>query len=455
MDFELCRDAVRRALRYWKRESRAGNPLADLRLFAHYRQRAVSDRNASNQLLLDVMAMLAEMHPREAELLRDRYVHGLTVAEVAKARGVAVSTLYNWQHAAIAHLAEIVQGREAQLQQRTPAPPATSLPVLVDDYLVGMTARAAPLLALLQSSEGPRMVALTGLGGIGKSTLALHLAQRLLAAGRYSGVAWLDLGQSGTNDAERSVRRLAAPLIDDLEARLPLPKLLIRLRQQLQSSPHILLVDHLEASTAHGMLLRWLTQLADPSLLLLTARHLPSESHCLQRVRVAALSRPDALALIRREAMRLGFHSVAQATDAELLPLYEAVGGHPLALRVGVNEIGNFGLPRTLTNLAAGRGRAISRMYDAVFGDWWPTLDSATRCLLDALLNMGTQPASLEVLAEAAALSNRAAQDALARLIEYNVIDYSGDFTQRTYTLNRLTRSYLQAVSATMEPMAV
>ena len=243
------------------------------------------------------------------------------------------------------------------------------------------------------------------------------------------------------------------PLIDDLEARLPLPKLLIRLRQQLQSSPHILLVDHLEASTAHGMLLRWLTQLADPSLLLLTARHLPSESHCLQRVRVAALSRPDALALIRREAMRLGFHSVAQATDAELLPLYEAVGGHPLALRVGVNEIGNFGLPRTLTNLAAGRGRAISRMYDAVFGDWWPTLDSATRCLLDALLNMGTQPASLEVLAEAAALSNRAAQDALARLIEYNVIDHSGDFTQRTYTLNRLARSYLQAVSETMEPM--
>lgn len=451
MNFESCRDAVRHALRYWNRESRAGNPLSSLQLFAQYRRQAASDRIAANQLLLDTIDELAKMHVKEAILLKERYVDGMTVAEVASKYDVAVSTLYNWQHNAISHLAEIVHGQESQLEMQESTRSLFALPPLVDDYLTGLTFRADPLLPLLQRQEAPWMMLLTGLGGIGKSTLALHLAHRLNADETFAGALCLNVRESPlVSNSESCLRLLAERLLaDEIASNRSVADLLTIMAQYLQRKPRIFVIDHLEHVPDSALLLTWLPQIAQPSVVLATTRKPPQKSYLFHQVRMTDLPKTEAVALIRTEAQRLDFFSLANAPETELTKLYKAVGGHPLALRVMVGEIGNFGLSEALSNLARGRGQAIMQLYDSVFGEWPLSFDSTSTQLLRLIA--GCRDMTLPQLVEATGTTNRETQNALTRLIEYNVVTSAGDFTQRTYNLNRLARSYLQAVSGRTE----
>ncbi|MEU7606214.1 tetratricopeptide repeat protein [Streptomyces sp. NPDC041003] len=75
------------------------------------------------------------------------------------------------------------------LYQYLPAPPVAALKALPDapDVLVGRGRLVEELLGILEPGGGPRAVVVAGLAGVGKSALALTVAQRALERGLFDG----------------------------------------------------------------------------------------------------------------------------------------------------------------------------------------------------------------------------------------------------------------------------
>lgn len=179
------------------------------------------------------------------------------------------------------------------------------------------------------------LVVIEGIGGIGKTALALEVAHELWEKGAYDGVIWttardhaLDL-----NDIlDTFARTIDYPYI----AQLPPEEKPTEAVKLMRSKKCLLLVDNFETiqdETAGEFLL----SLPEPSKALITTRH-----HALGEARTIPLKgmeQSEALALMRAEGQRLGLKSVQRAGDEILLRLYQATGGAPLAIKWAVGQI--------------------------------------------------------------------------------------------------------------------
>lgn len=122
------------------------------------------------------------------------------------------------------------------------APPATPPPV-VDDRLPGpsgrMVGRQAIVASLAELMPERRLITISGPGGIGKTTVAVAVAEALMASRGYRAL-FVDLAP--ISDPARVASALAARLNVALSGGDPLPDLIARLRE----APALIILDNCE-----------------------------------------------------------------------------------------------------------------------------------------------------------------------------------------------------------------
>ncbi|MBB3663728.1 putative ATPase/DNA-binding SARP family transcriptional activator [Prauserella sediminis] len=269
--------------------------------------------------------------------------------------------------------------------------------------LIGRRREVAQTTALLGRS---RLVTLTGIGGVGKTRLALHVARE--QAERFErGVWFIDLTQLSATAGQQfgSGERIAALVVDALE--LPVQTTdegaLARLREALGARSALLVLDNCEhvadeAAALAGELLRHVPGVR----LLATSREplgLPEE----QRYDVPALStEPPAdggastameLFVARARAGDPTFSLDDGAFDA-VAELCRRLDGLPLALELAAGRIRGLPVPELLhrlndrLNLLRRPGRAMPRRQQTLRGmiDWsWSLLSGPEQVVLRRL----------------------------------------------------------------------
>lgn len=148
-------------------------------------------------------------------------------------------------------------------------------------------------------------------------------------------------------------------------------------QQRLRAEPHLLVVDNLETVADYATLLPALRSLTRPSKILLTTRHLPDQHADLFCYALPELSAADAFALLRSEGALRGLALLRAATDAQLQPIYEVVGGNPLALKLVVGQLRYLPLAQVLHNLQAAQGKKSEALYTYIYWQAWQLLGSA------------------------------------------------------------------------------
>ena len=63
------------------------------------------------------------------------------------------------------------------------------------------------------------------------------------------------------------------------------------------------------------------------------------------------------------------------ASDETLHPIFETVGGNPLALRLVVGQTTVHALPDVLDALRLARGRTVEQLYTFIYRQAWENLD--------------------------------------------------------------------------------
>jgi tetratricopeptide (TPR) repeat protein len=200
-------------------------------------------------------------------------------------------------------------------------PPPSQLPAPVRDF----QGRARQVEELLQALRGGALAAVCGMGGSGKTALALHVAHRL-ASECPDGLVFIELG--GTSARPLSAVEAMGRVVLSFEpgARLPdAPDQVARLyRSVLAGKQVLMLLDDANDAAQVEPLLRWR---APTTRIMMTLREAPALAG-VPRLELDCMSADEARALFR------AILGTRQASDAELDLLAERCGHLPIALRV-------------------------------------------------------------------------------------------------------------------------
>jgi len=409
-------------------------------------------RKATNEVLLEAIDELDQQEPEKARVLRQRFLDNQTLDEVAYAANASQHMISRVQRAAIQSVAAIIRAKESAGRQELAQAMEAHLPPPTYTALFGVDELQQELEGHLLHENSPGVLALVGIGGIGKTAVADRVTRRIISDFRFDGVIWLRHEPQTMNGRSRGPEVTAASVIDGLARRLwpeaaasfTPEQQLTRVRQALKARPHLVIIDNLEDEADTATLLARLNDLARPSKFLLTTRTRPAEQAAVLNVSLDELSFNDAAVLLRHHARETGVATVAEAGESDVRAIYDTVGGNPLALKLVVTLLDVIPLPQALADLTRSRQGRVEDMYKHIYWQTWLTLNEAARTLLQAMPLVAEAGAEPEYLQAMTGLGGAHFWPAVEELRRRSLLEVRGGIREKRYGIHRLTETFLK-----------
>ena len=323
--------------------------------------------------------------------------------------------------------------------------------------LIGRAAVRKRIMSALTDTDGRWVIGIDGMGGIGKTALALEIANECQEAGHFHQIIWLQTVSASESDDEEPVfdfPRIVDGVAEQLQLALS-PALSPgqkqqRIRTTLRQNRYLIIIDNAEnAAIAQEQLIAQLRPFLNPTKLLLTSRkRFVGE---IFAVHVDGLTVADGLRFIEQDAFEKGIeHLSANQSDA-LANLVRQAGGSPLALKLLVSRLAylpiHVVIERLLdvdpiSELQAGS----DSFYHNVFFEHWRSLETNSIRLLFALAHFAPmQGAAFPALQQISMLSAKEAFTVIDRLWRRSLIEIvrKDDRQALRYALHPLTRNFV------------
>jgi NB-ARC domain len=414
-------------------------------------------RLISNQVLINGLDRLKQTDAEAADLVQRRFLNQETARKVAYSRNQSEDIVFQRQRAAIAQLAQVIWSQEIELRQHQVRRIEARLEPPTYSRLFGVSDKLAQARAQLETASEPWLVAIEGLGGIGKTALADTLARELAGQSRYIEIGWVSARRrlfrlSGdietlAHQPDLTLAELVDRLVDQFELtglkRQSDADKLAGARDFLRSRPCLVIIDNLETVADYGSLVSQLSGWVNPTKFLITTRYSLHDVSGVYTLTLKQLSRDDTLALIRYEAETRGLHELADAPKKELEPIHDVTGGNPLATKLVIGQIHTLSLPTALDCFSAARGKPVEELLAYLYDQAWQTLDQDSRRVLQTMLLVADDGGRLEQISAAAELDKSETATCLQRLATLSLVNVGGGLKERRYSLHQLTQSFL------------
>jgi tetratricopeptide (TPR) repeat protein len=298
--------------------------------------------------------------------------------ELQKAQLQALSSLNAGVREALLQLTDAIAERKLLPPGGAPALPASpskpkvyrNLPQPDYGRFVGREQELAQVVRILRPYPHSQhaLVTIDGIGGIGKSALALEVAHRYLRnyerippEERFEAIIWTSAKQSVLTAEGIQLRGQALRTLDDVYTTIAVTlqrEDISRARSEEQAEVvrntltrqrTLLIVDNLETVDDEAVL-SFLRELPAPTKAIVTTRHRIDVAY---PVRLVGMQREDAQRLIAQECAKKG----VTLREDEAYRLYNRTGGVPLAMVWSIAQMGfGYGVEAVLTRLGQPTG---------------------------------------------------------------------------------------------------
>ena len=408
------------------------------------------------------MTELEARRPYQARLLRQRHWQDLSIQALMTKHHRSKSSIHRDLRAAQDSLAAILWEREQQARERFIREQYQRLEAPTYDRLFGVDALLTQLQELILAEDGPALILLTGMGGMGKTSVADRLSRMLIDQRAFADFGWVSLRPQVSlwdnrpyfqaSSQEEAVAMVFEALTIQLlgEGAIPSPfsltDLLARLRTHLHQAPHFIVIDNLETLPDIRPILTQINTLTRPTRFLITSRRRPFDIPDLHIQSIPPLHREAARALLRHEARKRNILALQIATDEQLDHIWQQVGGNPLALRLVAGQLHVHPLPDVLAHLT--QGRQMHQLFDYIYHQAWAGLDDLARRVLIAMSLLPPHGGDVAQIAAITELPPASIRDALETLTQVNLVDMRVGSEGVRYAIHSLTRAFLHHIAA-------
>ncbi len=455
---KISRAQVYAALKGWHKNSEKPESLLNdsmlVRRQLDQKANQLQQRFATNKVLHDGVNRLKMRNEVEAEILQKRFHDGSSINRTANSLGLGDDQLNRRQREAITNLWKILSGQEEELRAQLQEEIERSLPTPSYKQLFGFDKIQPDLVAQLANPSGHNVICITGIGGIGKTSLADSAVRAIIPHFYFDNIIWLHIdstlinGSSITSDLILDVvsAELVRKLLPDLKEPLVRDERHQRIRSVLTQNPYFVVIDNVETNADTSVLLQHLGSWAGSmSKFLVTTRTRLTGQAAILSYDLSELSEKDAAKLIKQQAKERKLHDFANDVESVIADIYEATGGNPLALKLVVSLVSFMPLTHVLKNLYQGDTTDdVGKMYTRIYWQAWQTLTDNARDLLQAMPLVGEEGGEVEQLEAVSGLTNGTIWAAITDLLNRSLIEVRGDYRQRLYGIHRLTMTFLQ-----------
>lgn len=232
--------------------------------------------------------------------------------------------------------------------------------------LIGRTQEFDRLWAALHELNRKPIIAVVGLGGIGKTSLVQEVMERCWLENSFDHIVWVSAkterfvggGAHPTGVSDYTLERL----LDDIGRQshrldilnLPPAQKQVAVKEMLRSNRMLVVVDNLETVLNNAQFVEAIFQILGQSKLLITSRHQVIHERVFT-LDLRGLSEQEGLIFLRENGAERGIDIVAQAQTADLATIHQVTGGAPLAMRLVVGQVSHLPLEQVLNNLQTAR----------------------------------------------------------------------------------------------------
>lgn len=321
-----------------------------------------------------------------------------------------------------------------------------NLPPSVGDFL-GRNEDIQQILKVLDSPRWP-VISIEGMSGVGKTTLAIKVADRCLrnsASGLthpFAAVVWVSAKDQPDkkrwlNDILNIVARVLGH--DAIDQKL-LKQKRMEVDQLLRTHRTLLLIDNFE-TIEDRELECWMEEMPEPSKVLITSRY--AKLRAVKAIHVQGLKQSDAIELIRYRERELELDSIISSDELSLLPLAQVTEGNPKAISMALSHLSDSGLSlnEVIEHLYLA-SQSVGDIFQYLFVRAWQTLTEDAQHILQ-VLPFFIDTVSKEALGAAAELRGYHLASALEQLERMSLLDQRTDEIGNVrYSIHPLTRSF-------------
>jgi hypothetical protein len=269
--------------------------------------------------------------------------------------------------------------------------------------LVGRDTQIGQVMAALRDPAGKWVIAVDGIGGIGKTALAREIIDRCRKEDSFTAVVWESAATDAFAHGNKGIRNLTFETSLDAISRQLRAFDMLKLKGEekeagvkalLQSQRVLVVLDNLEtASESQNEIALHLSSLLNPSKAILTSRHRFQGD--LYLVHLAGLDEIGSRLFMQQEAEEKGLKRISQATTRDLQQIAKETGGSPLAMKLVIGQLEFLPVEQVLKQLkqihipddedAASKEDEYVRFYKGIFFPSWKLLSPYGKALLTSM----------------------------------------------------------------------
>jgi hypothetical protein len=358
-----------------------------------------------------------------------------------------------------AERAQLVASTAASAGSKDGTPSPSYLPPKAYHRLVGRFGELDKIMSALRDPKRKPVIAVVGLGGIGKTALAREAVERCGQEKLFDYIVW------ASSKTERFVSEgiiktgISAYGFDELLsdigrqcdrvdiAQMPAGQKQAAAKHLLATKRVLVVMDNLETIPESEELVASVFQILGQSKLLITSRHHVKHERVFT-LDLGGFPEDEGVTFLREESKERGIEAVVQASRDNLVEIHQVTGGAPLAMKLVVGQMSRqpMGVVLNVLRRASFKGQDYP-FYRFVYQYSWGVLDMNARM---ALVDMSVFPpitggAVDDVQAVSQVENPNAFWLAMDQLVAMSLVDKIGPAGQERLALHPLTQYFVRS----------
>lgn len=373
--------------------------------------------------------------------------------ELSSAANVVPQQFRRRVNQGLSFLVDLLRKKELE-NQRKQRMSGKSLPIPDFTRLIAVQPILNQLSQLMNQEDGPRMVSIEGMGGIGKTAVTRAFVSLPETTTRWTNILWISARQTALDDSARLLKlpeadstledvtnRLANQLgVGFLTARSSAEKM-EGIRAALNIQPSLVVIDNLETVNDYLHLIPALAELSGTSRFLITSRETLRNIPYVHVIQLAELDQTASYELLKMEVNRRGRSSEVQNQEFE--ELFKIIGGIPLAIKLAAAQLHVRPIAEIL-NEFKNADNGVDGFYRYIYWKIWQEISDPARHLLLSFLSADPEGEDLEFLQVMSGQEEKEFYMAVKELDQVSLLEISGTPSLPLYRLHRLTVTFLQ-----------